>query len=72
MAAPSLQEYPPDACAISLHEQEQVQYWTTRLGVSRNQLGRAIDAVGPWPPQVEAWLKHQAQLASQHPPLASI
>lgn len=72
MPESSLQEYPPDALAISLQEQQQVQYWTTRLGVSRNQLSRAIDAVGPCPPQVEAWLKHQGQLAAQHPPLASI
>lgn len=58
------QETPPDASAISLQEQQQVQYWTTRLGVSRNQLGLAIEAVGPWPAQVEAWLRHQRQFVS--------
>ncbi|MEO6103463.1 MAG: DUF3606 domain-containing protein [Pseudoxanthomonas sp.] len=56
------QEAPPDASAISLLEQQHVQYWTTRLGVSRNQLSLAIEAVGPWPAQVEAWLRHQGQL----------
>jgi hypothetical protein len=39
-----------------------VQYWTTRLGVSRNQLLQAIDAVGDSAPQVEAWLKYRGQL----------
>lgn len=46
---------------ISLQQQQQVQYWTTRLGVSRNQLLQAIDEVGDSAPQVEAWLKYQAQ-----------
>jgi hypothetical protein len=49
---------------ISLQQQQQVQYWTTRLGVSRNQLLQAIDAVGDSAPQVEAWLKYKAQIAS--------
>jgi uncharacterized protein DUF3606 len=47
---------------ISLQQQQQVQYWTTRLGVSRNQLLQAIDAVGDSAPQVEAWLKYRGQL----------
>lgn len=50
---------------ISLHEQQQVQYWTSRLGVSRNQLQQAIDAVGASPLQVEAWLKYQGQLTTR-------
>lgn len=49
---------------ISLQQQQQVQYWTTRLGVSRNQLLQAIDAVGDSAPQVEAWLKYQGQLTN--------
>lgn len=49
---------------ISLQQQQQVQYWTTRLGVSRNQLLQAIDAVGDSAPQVEAWLKYQGQLTT--------
>ena len=46
---------------ISLQQQQQVQYWTTRLGVSRNQLMQAIDAVGDSARHVEAWLKYQDQ-----------
>jgi len=49
---------------ISLQQQQQVQYWTSRLGVSRNQLLQAIDEVGDSAPQVEAWLKYQRQLVS--------
>lgn len=49
---------------ISLQQQAQVQYWTTRLGVSRNQLLQAIDEVGDSAPQVEAWLKYQNQLTT--------
>ena len=49
---------------ICLQQQQQVQYWTTRLGVSRNQLLQAIDAVGDSAPQVEAWLKYQGQLTA--------
>ena len=49
---------------ISLQQQDQVQYWTTRLGVSRNQLLQAIDEVGDSAPQVEAWLKYQGRLTA--------
>lgn len=49
---------------ISLQQQQQVQYWTTRLGVSRNQLLQAIEAVGDSAPHVEAWLKYQGQLTA--------
>ncbi len=64
-----MKDQPDDAghditCHISLQQQQQVQYWTTRLGVSRNQLLQAIDAVGDSAPQVEAWLKYQRQLVS--------
>jgi hypothetical protein len=52
------------ALLISLQQQQQVQYWTSRLGVSRKQLLQAIDAVGDSAPQVEAWLKYQRQLVS--------
>ena len=49
---------------ISLQQQQQVQYWTSRLGVSRNQLLQAIAAVVDSAPQVEAWLKYQRQLVT--------
>lgn len=52
---------PPDACRISLQEQHEVRYWTSRLGISLNQLQQAIDAVGSSPVHVEAWVKYQAR-----------
>ena len=52
---------PPDACRISLQEPREVQYWTSRLGISLNQLRQAIDAVGASPLHVEAWLKYQGR-----------
>ncbi|MEO8366212.1 MAG: DUF3606 domain-containing protein [Pseudoxanthomonas sp.] len=52
---------PPDACRISLREPREVQYWTTHLGISLNQLRQAIDAVGASPAHVEAWVKYQSQ-----------
>ncbi len=53
---------PPDTCRISLQEPQEVQYWTSRLGISLNQLRQAIDEVGPSPAHIEAWLKYQAQI----------
>lgn len=51
----------PDACRISLQEPREVQYWTSRLGISLNQLRQAIDAVGASPVHVEAWVKYQGK-----------
>ena len=65
MTDPSYDPIADETETISLHEQQQVQYWTSRLGVSRNQLQQAIDAVGASPLQVEAWLKYQEQLTTR-------
>lgn len=59
---PEIAGHDNETALISLQQQQQVQYWTTRLGVSRNQLLQAIDAVGDSAPQVEAWLKYRGQL----------
>lgn len=55
---------PPDAGLISLQEPHEVQYWTSRLGISLNQLRQAIDAVGASPVHVEAWVRYQAQVTA--------
>ncbi len=55
---------PPDPDLIALHEEHHVRYWASRLGVSRNQLAQAIDAVGAAPVRVEAWLKYRSQVAA--------
>jgi len=35
-----------DRLRINIHEQHEVQYWTKELGVSREELERAVKAVG--------------------------
>lgn len=37
---------PQDAKRISLSENYEVQYWTDRFGVSRDELEKAVEAVG--------------------------
>jgi hypothetical protein len=37
---------PADASRIAMGEDYEVQYWTKKLGVSREELQRAVDAVG--------------------------
>jgi hypothetical protein len=37
---------PPDRSKISMHEEQEVRYWTKHLGVSRDELQRAVDKVG--------------------------
>lgn len=37
----------PDRDRISLNQEHEVQYWTKALGVSADQLQKAIQAVGP-------------------------
>ena len=35
-----------DRLRINIHEQHEVQYWTKELGVSREELERAVKTVG--------------------------
>jgi hypothetical protein len=37
---------PQDASRVSMSEDYEVDYWTQRFGVSRDELQRAVDAVG--------------------------
>ncbi|ASE61530.1 DUF3606 domain-containing protein [Chryseobacterium indologenes] len=37
---------PQDASKINIHEVWEVQYWTRTLGVTEEQLKRAVQAVG--------------------------
>jgi hypothetical protein len=48
----------PDRSRISLQQQHEVSYWTKRLGVSREQLEKAVGAVGNSVEAVERYLKH--------------
>jgi Protein of unknown function (DUF3606) len=36
----------PDRSKIAMHEEHEVHYWTKHLGVSREELQRAVDKVG--------------------------
>ena len=36
----------PDRSKINMHEAHEVKYWTHALGVSREELQKAIDKVG--------------------------
>ena len=48
----------PDRSRIALHEEHEVRYWTQHLGVTRDQLQRAVDAVGHG---VDAVRRHLSQ-----------
>jgi hypothetical protein len=48
-----------DRSRISLGEEHEVRYWTEKLGVSREELERAVKAVGNSPDRVREHLhKH--------------
>jgi len=36
----------PDRSKINMHEDHEVKYWTHALGVSRDELQKAVDKVG--------------------------
>ena len=47
MADDKKQTGSPDRDRINMNEDYEVQYWTQALGVTREQLREAVDAVGP-------------------------
>ncbi len=49
---------PQDASRIALNEDYEVDYWTGKFGVSRDQLAEAVNAVGNSAEAVERHLKH--------------
>lgn len=51
---------PEDGRLISLLQPGEVAYWTAALGVTRQELARAVDAVGHSAAKVRAWLKKTA------------
>lgn len=48
---------PADAQRIAMHEEHEVRYWTETLGVSREELQKAVDTVGHMAKDVRAHLK---------------
>ena len=57
MADDPTKRAPQDALRISLTEPHEVAYWTKALGVSKEELERAVKAAGPMAKDVRAKLK---------------
>ena len=47
----------PDRIRINVHEKWEFDYWKDALGISGQQLGAAVRAVGPMVADVKAYLK---------------
>lgn len=45
-----------DDIRINIHEEYELQYWTDKLGVNRDELSAAVEAVGSMVKDVEAYL----------------
>ena len=56
MSDDKTQRSPQDASRIAIGEDYEVQYWTSKFGVTREQLQRAVDAVGNGADAVERYL----------------
>ncbi len=54
------QRGPQDASRISLSEAYEVEYWTKALGVSRDDLAKAVAEVGNGADAVRAYLQRGA------------
>ena len=48
---------PQDSSRVAMGEDYEVQYWTKKFGVSREELQRAVDAAGNSADAVEKHLK---------------
>ena len=46
MAADLSKRGKPDRSKIAMHEDHEIRYWTKHLGISREELQRAVDKVG--------------------------
>ena len=47
----------PDDLRINLNQEYEIRYWTQKFKVSRDDLRKAIDAVGPMASKVEQRLR---------------
>jgi hypothetical protein len=50
---------PQDSSRVNVNEDYEVQYWTSKFNCSKEELKRAVDAVGPMADKVEAFLKNK-------------
>jgi len=47
----------PDRSLINVEQEQERRYWTSRFGVTRDVLRRAVTRVGAQPDKVEAYLR---------------
>jgi hypothetical protein len=47
----------PDRSLVNMSESYEVEYWTKRLGGTKQRLQQTVNAVGNSAAKVEAWLK---------------
>jgi Protein of unknown function (DUF3606) len=52
---------PPLRNHIAMNEELEVKYWTKHLGVSQDELQRAVDKLGIPPPRFAKNWKHQGK-----------
>ena len=52
----------PDRSKINMHEEHEVKYWTHALGITRDDLQKAVDKVG----SSAAAVRKQLSLESAH------
>jgi hypothetical protein len=57
MADNSTQRGPQDAMRVNVNQDHEVQYWTRKFGVTKEQLAAAVKAVGPMAKDVEVHLR---------------
>lgn len=57
MADDKTERGPRDSSRIAMGEDYEVQYWTKKFGVSREELQKAVDAVGNDASAIEKRLK---------------
>jgi hypothetical protein len=50
---------PRDAKFISFEEDDEIEYWAKKFGVTRTHLARAVGRVGRSAEAVEKYLKHK-------------
>jgi hypothetical protein len=48
---------PPDSRRVNIHEEHELDYWTKEFGVSKEELIKAVDAVGTSAEEVKKYLK---------------
>jgi len=66
MAANNRERGPVDSERVDLSEDDELRYWTTRLGCTAEQLVVALQAVGVSAAAVGAYLGAGAQLSAAH------